>query len=70
MTKRKYNDIINERSDGKKKRAAIKKERSLKTGQTKKKSIQTNKKSTGIELNKNIERCTNKKIREFDPGSG
>lgn len=26
-----------------------------------KKSIQTNKKSTGIELNKNIERCTNKK---------
>ncbi len=35
-----------------------------------KKSIQTNKKSTGIELNKNIERCTNKKIREFDPGSG
>ena len=70
MTKRKYNDIINERSTEKRNERQEKKERSLKTGQTKKKSIQTNKKSTGIELNKNIERCTNKKIREFDPGSG
>lgn len=61
MTKRKYNDIINERSTEKRNERQEKKREIFENWTDEKKSIQTNKKSTGIELNKNIERCTNKK---------